>query len=676
MVFEVVYLRCIKSHSMKHKNLLVGLRTLLFLLMLFALHPEAQALDSLTVEAEETWRDTLSSVGVEAAFRKERPIHPLVYGSGRSFSTEEAYRYAGSLGDVARMVRSYAGVACPDDSRNDISVRGGSPSHLLWRIDGYEMANPNHFASIGLTGSTVSLLNSNLIANSDFLTGAFPAEYGNVLSGVFDLHLRPAAEDWRFRVQSGWNGFELGAEGPFSKCRDAGSFQAAYRYSFLDLLAQLGMDTGIRPKYQDFTLKLERNLSAHWSLSALALWGISRLTLEETGAKLSTGSSSAFAGLCLGYDDEGHNKAAFRLYWNRSRCVSDIEQHAENVYGENQKESRYSLSAKWENRSVPRNYWVAGAGLDVYDMHFFSRSATMLMGNLYFQDEFRFSDAWKMTAGLRLQTKHLLNHKHAKPEARAALQYRINGKHRLALAYGRHHQAQVHTLYLSSNETLDFTRADHVCLSYDWFLAEKWRLKADAYYQFLSDVPVEREPSAYSALNVGADFYIPIKSGLVNAGKGRNEGVELTLEKFLDNRWYAMLNAHLFRSRYVGSDGVWRSSSYDLRHIVNAVAGYRFDVGKKYVLGTDAKFSTSGGKPATPLGGEFHAGRYPKYLRCDLKCFCRYETRRVAYEFAVDLQNLSNRKNILYEVYDAETQLFTYYYQTLFSPMYTFSVLF
>lgn len=629
-----------------------------------------------------SWQDTLACVSVEAPFQKQRPINHLVYGSGRSFSTEDAYRYAGSLGEIGRMVRSYAGVACPNDSRNDISVRGNSPSHMLWRIDGYEMTNPNHFASFGLTGSSVSLLNSQLITNSDFLTGAFPAEYGNVLSGVFDLHLRQTPQHRRFRVQTGWNGFELAAEGPWSASEDVGGFQVAYRYSFLDILSKLGMNRGINPKFQDFTLKLDRNLSARWSLNALLLWGISHLDLSENEACLSTASSSDFAGLCLRYDDESAHKAEVRIYANRSVSRSDIERLDESLYHEHQKENRYSLVAKWEHRPRPQGYLQCGAGVDVYDMRFFQRRAALLLWHGYAQEEYRFSEQWKLTAGLRLQGKLLAQQHRVKPELRAALQWRISENQRVALSYGRHHQTQVHTLYLyreaeADNLSLDFSQADHVVLSYDYAFAPQWRCKVDAYYQDLRNMAIEEDPaSSYAAMNMGADFYIPMKAGLVNAGKGRNYGLELTVEKFLHQGYYAMANVHAFRSLYQAADGIWRSSAYDLRYQCNLLGGYQFAWGKAYLSGVDVKWSASGGRPETPWGGEAYSARYPPYSRLDVRVFLQYRAKRLFYEFAVDLQNVGNRKNLLYEVYDPQSKLYTYYYQTLFSPMYTFSVLF
>ena len=189
----------------------------------------------------------LADVVVKAGHSKERPLNDMALISARSFSVEETERFAGSLGDPSRMVSNYAGVMAGNDSRNDIIIRGNSPMGLLWRIEGVEVPNPNHFGAQGTTGGPVSMLNSNLLANSDFITGAFPAEYGNALSGVFDINLRSGnKEKYEFTGQVGFNGFEAAAEGPIplGKNNPKGSFIVDYRYSTLELVSKLGFNVG------------------------------------------------------------------------------------------------------------------------------------------------------------------------------------------------------------------------------------------------------------------------------------------------------------------------------------------------------------------------------------------------------------------------------------------------
>jgi len=186
----------------------------------------------LTIELEENIT-SLSKVVITAEQRKDIAINEMATVSARSFTVEETERYAGSLGDPSRMVSNFAGVSMTNDSRNDIIIRGNSPSGLLWRLDGIEIPNPNHFGAFGTTGGPVSMLNNNLLTNSDFITSAFPAEYGNAMSGVFDLKMRHGNNEKREYVgQIGFNGFELGAEGPFKKGSRA-SYLANYRLVFV-----------------------------------------------------------------------------------------------------------------------------------------------------------------------------------------------------------------------------------------------------------------------------------------------------------------------------------------------------------------------------------------------------------------------------------------------------------
>jgi hypothetical protein len=142
----------------------------------------------LDIAMEETFSQ-LSEVVIKAS-NKVGSINKLASVSARTFSMEEVNRYAGGRSDPARLAANFAGVSAPDDSRNDIVIRGNSPVALLWRIDGMNVTNPNHFASVGTTGGAVSALNTNLLKSSDFFTSAFPAEYGNATAGVFDLAFR------------------------------------------------------------------------------------------------------------------------------------------------------------------------------------------------------------------------------------------------------------------------------------------------------------------------------------------------------------------------------------------------------------------------------------------------------------------------------------------------------
>src|SRR6185295_630579 len=189
--------------------------------------------------------------------------------------------YAGSRGDPARMASNFAGVQGADDSRNDIIIRGNSPQAVLWRMEGINIPNPNHFNIPGTAGGPVSMINNKTLANSDFYTGAFPAEFGNSTSGVFDLKLRNGNNSkHEFSGQFGFLGTELFAEGPLSKNHKS-SYLFSYRYSSLAIFNKIGIDIGTDaiPHYQDLAFKLNFPLKNKAALSFFALGGTSNIDI-------------------------------------------------------------------------------------------------------------------------------------------------------------------------------------------------------------------------------------------------------------------------------------------------------------------------------------------------------------------------------------------------------------
>ncbi|MCK4822533.1 carboxypeptidase-like regulatory domain-containing protein, partial [bacterium] len=217
--------------------------------------------------------------------KKNKPINEMAVISARSFTVEETERYAGSWGDPARMVANFAGVMSVSDQQNEIIIRGNSPTGLLWRLDGIDIPNPNHFGSTGTTGGPVCMLNNNLLTNSDFFTGAFPAEYGNVLAGVFDLKMRTGNNEKReYMSQIGFNGFELGAEGPFSN-KNKSSYLVNIRYATLEGFEALGMDIGTgssMPQFKDISFKIDIPGTKYGRFSLFGLGGKSFIQLHDS----------------------------------------------------------------------------------------------------------------------------------------------------------------------------------------------------------------------------------------------------------------------------------------------------------------------------------------------------------------------------------------------------------
>ena len=287
--------------------------------------------------------NTINEVFVKASAKKTEAQNEMAMVSARTFSVEETERFAGSLGDPARMVANYAGVMTQNDSRNDIIIRGNSPTGVLWRLEGIEIPNPNHFGAQGTTGGPVSMVNNNLLANSDFLTGAFPAEYGNAVAGAFDLNLRSGnISSQEFTGQVGFNGFEFGAEGPLFSLANGqkASYLANYRYSTLEVIDKLGFSTGTGaavPRYKDLTFLIDVPGKKIGRIKLFGLWGKSFIDLgrdlnDTTENQYNSRSVATDFGSELGVIGLSHSKyynettrLKTTLSWQHSQSLTALD---------------------------------------------------------------------------------------------------------------------------------------------------------------------------------------------------------------------------------------------------------------------------------------------------------------------------------------------------------------
>lgn len=689
----------------------------------------------------------LDAVVVTAAVSKDKTQNELATISARTFSVEEVNRYSGGSSDVARLASNFAGVSTADDSRNDIVIRGNSPTGVLWRLEGIPIPNPNHFSTLGTTGGPVSALNPNLLRNSDFLTSAFPAEYGNALAGVFDLGLRTGNRDrHEFMLQLGaFSGVEGMAEGPLL---NGGSYAVAGRYSFVGLAAELGIPVGTNatPNYQDLTFKLDFGNTKAGKFVLFGIGGQSDIDflsdeIDENDL-FAAPDEDAFAESNFGVLGLRHNLILNNTTYLRTVIAgttsgNTFQQSRYFLQGTDEEftvpyadvdntENRYSLSTYVNKKFNAR--WTARAGVlaEIYDfdlnaqdaeegpdvdgdgirelitVYQFQDQATILQP--FIQTQYRINEAWTLNAGLHAQ--YLDINSSSAFEPRLAVNWDFAPKQTLSLGYGIHSQSQSIPILLATapngdgtfsrpNEDLDFTRSQHFVLGYDFKFAPDWRLKAEAYYQDVSDVPVDPFPSSFSVLNTGADFVFPRnKFGLVNEGTGENYGVELTLEKFFSKNYYALVTASIYDSRYTGSDGVQRSTAFNNSYVLNVLAGkeWAFGKDKRHAFTVDTKVTTAGGRRFTPtdLVASQEQGfqvdidelafseRLDSYFRWDLKFGVTINSskRKLSHRFFLDFQNLTNQENVFVRRYNRQTNEVNEVLQRGFFPDFLYRVQF
>ena len=668
--------------------------------------------------------------------QKDKTINDLAAISTRQFTTEEVNRYAGGRSDPARLAANFAGVSAPDDSRNDIVIRGNSPAGVLWRINGMNVTNPNHFASVGTTGGPVSALNTNMLKNSDFLTSAFPAEYGNATSGVFDLGFRNGnTKERETTLQFGViTGIEATTEGPISE-ENGSSYLVGYRYSLAGVANTLGIDYGTTaiPTYQDLTFNIN---SGNTSLGRFTLFGI----LASSTINIDGGNSGSLYGGRDGHDFSSQIDIAglnhflqlnTNSFLSSSAGVNYSKTHTVDYATDRMTSTSFSKS---ETKFSKTGYNFSTSYNSKINSQLFIKLGIQeeLLGlNLYYREKDRIQSDWKqiwdydgytslaqafihakysineyLTLNTGIHAQKLFLNNSFSVEPRFALKYDLNELSSVSVGYGLHSQMQpINVYYLQTknadgstsynNKNLDFTKSHQFVLGYDLQPFEDWRIKTEVYYQRLYNVPVNTYSSIYSMLNTGASFKTDLADSLVNKGTGRNYGIELTIEKFFSNGYYGLCTSSLYDSKYTASDGVERNTAFNGKYVFNVLFGKEWKVGdeEQNTLSSDIKITNAGGRYHTPIdvtasqmtgrmmlkGDEYaYTSRYANYFRMDIKVgfTLNSSTSQISHSFSLDLQNVTNNKNVFSEEYDDAQRGIKTTYQLGFFPNFIYKLQF
>jgi hypothetical protein len=623
--------------------------------------------------------ERLEEVVVTADADKDLPINEMAKVSARTFSIEEVTRFSGGRNDVAKLATSFAGVSATNDSRNDIVVRGNSPVGLLWRVEGIPIATTNHFNTLGTTGGPVNALNTNMLRTSDFLTGAFPAEYGNANAAVFDVMFRNGNTDkFEFTGQmSAYTGVEFMAEGPINKANNS-SFVTSYRYGIASLAAT---GTSAVPLYQDLSFKVNLGDS---KLGRFELFGLGgKSSIDFLGDETEEGdlfadpavdayvkSEIALIGLSntLRFGQNTYLKTSIGASTNANEYEQDnrILDESDNLVklyrsvNVDNRENRYTITSTLNHKFNAQ--WTLRAGFlnETYDMNIFGEdrddrvdipdnnndsipdyflvntnfNESYNLSQAYVQAEYKLNDRLSTTFGLHTQY-HEFTEKFAL-EPRAAISWQQSDVQRISVAYGLHAQAIPAPILFYREETspgvttptnidLDFMKAHHFVLGLDRNLAPDWRLKAEFYYQSLYDIPVEQIASSYSILNEGSDFIFQERGSLENEGTGFNYGTEITLEKFFSNSYYLLLTGSLFESQYEGSDGIQRNTAFNNNYVMNVLFGkeWKFGANGQNAWTFDTKLTTSGGRPYTPIDLDATRANAGREVKMEEVAYCQ-----------------------------------------------------
>jgi len=659
----------------------------------------------------------LKTVEIKSNDGKQENLSRMAVVSTHHFSVEETKRYAASINDPARMAMSFAGVRGSNDMKNEIIIRGNNPRGLTWRLEGIDIPPPSHLIEEGSSGGGVMLISSNVMANSEFYTGAFPAEYGNALSGVFDIKLRNGNNEKReFTVQAGFLGIDFATEGPFKK-NNSSSYLLNYRYSAFNLLNMLGVKISgdAVPSYQDLCFKVFLPTKKSGVFSIFGIGGLSKIR-QDYGYRVETYDSDMWA-TGISHLFEFAKNSFLKSTLSYSGTVAKYLDHflyknSDSYYSQYFGKSFLRASVNMNSKLSSRKIISAGF---TYTQMFYKGTAGNYnnidrvyheVGNdkgntsylqAYVAMKYRFSDKVTFNSGLHFLELNI-NH-HFVFEPRLGLEWNFVPNMSLSLGYGKHSRIESLIIYLFKfnynheydhfNENIGFFKAHHFVLGYDYFITEKLHLHLETYYQYLFDVPVRASKmDAFSLVNYETG---PIEIPLANKGTGKNYGVEMTFEKLFSKNYFFMLTTSLFESKYKGSDGIERNSRYNGNYAFNLLGGKEFIIGKKEKansLGFSMRGVWYGGNWYTPIdvplsisnnsetrnNKEAYSRKAPDYYRVDFQVGFRKNMKKSTMELRLDVQNITNHKNFYDVHYNHEKQDEEVIYQMGIIPVLNFRI--
>ena len=694
----------------------------------------------LTIELQESL-NVIDEIVVTAKADKLEALNEMATVSSRSFSVEETQRYAASFLDPARMAQNYAGVtSAGDDLSNEIVIRGNSPTYVQWRLEGTEIPSPNHFGNKGSSGGGISMLSNSMLANSDFYTGAFPAEIGNALAGAFDLKFRNGNNEKReHSFMAGVTGIEASTEGPFSKNSKA-SYLFNYRYSILQLLTLVAdLDFGdFDPNFQDLSFKL--NFPTE-KAGVFSVFGLAALSRSNSGFETDTlqwtrlddifnyeeSNKYGLFGITHRYlfkNQKTYTKAILSgsvEQYKYSEEFLDIEKDLQVIDDEIEdlKDEALRFNFILNHKVNAKNNLRVGTTVSQLGYNFsftnrllsypgnfrvdYSPAFTLIssqgqtsMIQAYAQHKYRPTEKWTLNSGIHFIRLGLT--RSAAIEPRVGISRQLGTRQRLSFSAGFHSQAEHLINYtvlnrdtlsdvLQPNLDLKLTKAAHFVLAYDFSISNSMRIKTEAYYQKLFDVPVDTSYVSGTILNA-IDVYdiLNYRPNFESLGEGRNIGLDLTVEKFLTDGFYYLITGSIFDSNFLGLDGKTYDTRFNSGYNFTTVAGKEFKVGNsdQNIIGINTKLIYNGGNRYSEY--DFSTGQLTAdglfkfqadpYFRMDFSLSYKKNRKASTHSIIFDIQNLTNRENVYELIPDFNRGSYRTIYQNGIIPNINYRVVF
>jgi hypothetical protein len=641
-------------------------------------------------------------------------------------------RYAGNVRDPLRMLTATLGVQNSSDDKNDLIVRGNSPIGVLWKLEGCEILNPNHFSASGGTGGAISIFNPDILGVSTLYTGAFPASFGNVLSAVFDTKLR-AGSAYRFEhyAQVSSVDFNIGSEGYLKK--GVSSYNIAYRQSFVSAMETISnkykTQLGATPDFNDLSVKLffpcEKGATSIW-----AVGGLSRIEVlagngvNNTELNIGNKTNTLSAGISQQRFLNNRTTLKVNIYTSLLNTENKKQHTDYNMQGGlpssifNDMEQRYGVNATLNVKLNVKN--TVNVGI-----------ATTALSSTITNDERQYPEDWLFYYNIKKQyvtlnsfiewnhrfnTKvesiigwhyfHFFLNNQYRVEPRIALNWQPGKKHIITLSAGMYSRQNPIGLYLQEerqvsgdviqpNIALGFMKSLQAVLAYHVIPFPKWHIDVNLFYQYHYNIAVSQVLSSFSALNLAYyfdDIYLKYQK-IVNKGIGQNYGIEFSTRFDKWNGFYLQCNGTLFSAKARGSDNRWYNTAFNNRYAINILAGKELKIPvKNFSFTFDLSVMLAGGRRYTPLDvqqsmeqkrviydeNQLYAKQHTPYSRLDFKVGFLYNAKATTHILSLDLRNILDTKNIYEQVeLPLNGEIFTYtLYQLRFFPVLSYKIMF
>ena len=665
--------------------------------------------------------------------------------SVQTITAEQTQRYAATFYDPGRLVTAFAGVINQNDQANNIVVRGNSPTSTVWWLEGAEIVNPNHTANAGTVsdrvmpnGGGVNILSAQLLGDSYFFNGNYPTQYGNGLGGILDMRMRKGNEEQReYTAQIGLIGIDLAAEGPFHKDY-AASYLVNYRYSTLGLLSQMGVQLGDEEvAFQDLSFNVSLPTKKFGNLTIFGMAGSSSNFFEaerDTAVwdvqkdRQDINFTSRMGALGVTYNvlfaadkalwkttfvvsSANSEREAFRLNEDYTRRITDVDERQETkVSFASMLQYRFSDKATLKTGLNATQYIpIVRAGkfitedsvqifLEGSSQNWLYRPYVNLQYNPITRLQFNIGAAYAYYAANGTNSVEPL----------FSVKYNFKHNQSLSFAYRLQAQLQAPTVYFGANitsdiffpddgesgynEELEMTKAHHLGLAYQTNILDKLNINAELYYQSLFDVPIINNGiSTFSALNLLDEI---IQDTLISEGTGRNYGLEVTLQKFMENGYYLLLTSTIYESKYTAADGIERDTRFNGNYALALSGGKEFQwqskKGNTNVLGINIKMVYLGGFRSTPIDitqsvkldetvfieNRAFSEQLPNYFKTDFRVYFKKSRPKYTTTLALDLQNMTNHQNVAYDYFDTQQGAVITRYQLGLIPLLVYRVAF